>query len=159
LLFFYIHIKKMICRESVSLPEMEDTKTVDRFRGEKPRVNPEKLIEIVSDRKSMRILSVTAEEGLTVKEISESCGLPKSTVYRKVESLTEAGLLEERLRRESTGHHSKEYGLRSDEISVSTEVGDFAEVEISVDVKAAAKQKRDTERKLSVSVPEPDGGR
>jgi predicted transcriptional regulator len=73
---------------------------------------------------------LTSEEPLSAGEISDVCEIPSSTAYRKVETLTEAGLLSESVRICSSGSHTSEY-----ECAISTveiEVGDGG-IDFSVD--------------------------
>ncbi len=56
-----------------------------------------------------RILDATSTEALSASEVSDACGLPLSTTYRKLDLLTDAGLLEERTRIRLSGHHTSEY--------------------------------------------------
>lgn len=94
-------------------------------------ISSEGLLGTLSDERSQRILAMTAREPLTVKEISEECDLPRSTVYRRVKSLAENGPLEENCRYYDSGNHSKEYELCCDSNSKTIEVGGVIEVEIS----------------------------
>ncbi len=46
---------------------------------------------------------------MTASEVSETCGLPSSTTYRKLERLEEASLIEERTEIRADGHHTARY--------------------------------------------------
>lgn len=95
--------------------------------------DPDEMLKAFLDEKTRRILASVAEESLTVKEISEKCGLPRSTVYRKVTRLAKKGLLEENIRQNSYGHHSKEFTFRHDRLSETIEINGI-KVEISYEI-------------------------
>lgn len=82
----------------------------------------EELLTALDDADCRAVLEATGEEALTAAELGERCDIPSSTVYRKVEQLTETGLLEEQLRVRRSGKHTREYRRRVDELSVS--IGD-----------------------------------
>ncbi len=59
----------------------------------------------------------TLEEPLTAAELSERCDIPQSTLYRKLELLTDATLLEESTEIRRDGHHASKYSIAFDEIT------------------------------------------
>lgn len=64
--------------------------------------NPELIVETLSDD-GARDIFFFVEEPRTVKEISAECEIPKTTAYRKVETLVDAGLIEPITQQASTG--------------------------------------------------------
>ena len=96
--------------------------------------DPEMLLSAVSDDRFRHILAAIAREPLTVGEIAEECDLPQSTVYRRVQSLSEDDLIEEALRVNGGGCHSKEYGLCYESLSATMEVDGNLEIGISCEV-------------------------
>ncbi|ELZ28036.1 IclR-like transcriptional regulator [Halogeometricum pallidum JCM 14848] len=87
----------------------------------------ESFFDVLDDGDCRAILRATSEEALSAGELSEECDIPLSTTYRKLESLTEAGLLEESLRLRRSGKHTSEYRRRVDDIVVSMDAaGDFS---------------------------------
>ncbi|WP_179205357.1 ArsR/SmtB family transcription factor [Halobacterium hubeiense] len=56
--------------------------------------NGKKALEVLGDRTAVRVLKSLTEQKST-PEISEECGIPLSTAYRKVNELEEAGLIHE----------------------------------------------------------------
>lgn len=81
------------------------------------------LLGALEDADCRALLEATGEEALSASELGERCDIPSSTVYRKVEQLTEAGLLEEQLRVSRSGKHTREYRRRVDQISLSIDAG------------------------------------
>ncbi|SEL41776.1 winged helix-turn-helix domain-containing protein [Haloferax larsenii] len=72
---------------------------------------------------------------MTASEIAEECDLPRSTVYRKVELMAEAGLLQKQER----GREAARYSLGFDEVLVTREPGDL-ELSISRPSQSASEQ-------------------
>jgi len=59
------------------------------------------------------------EEPLTASELTERCEIPQSTLYRKLDLLSDASLVEEQLEVRTDGRHSRCYALDFEEISLS----------------------------------------
>lgn len=68
------------------------------------------VLEAIGDGRCREIIAATSTPA-TVAEISEETDLPRSTVYRRVRELVEAGVLEEALRLCQDGQHSSEYAV------------------------------------------------
>lgn len=90
----------------------------------------EQLLEALEDEGCRDILQRTVEESLSASELSDACSMPLSTTYRKLDMLTEAGLLEEQVRISNSGKHTSEYStnITSLDISVTAEHGVTLEV-------------------------------
>lgn len=89
----------------------------------------ERLLGALEDADCRAILAATTEQALSANEVSESCDLPLSTAYRKLELLTDAGLLEEQLRLSRSGKHTSEYVRAVEEVTVS--IDGAIELEVS----------------------------
>lgn len=88
------------------------------------------ILDALDDSDCRAILDATREEALTANEVSEAHDLPLSTTYRKLDLLTEAGLLEERTRIRQSGKHASEYTRSVDEVVIS--LGPRGETEMRV---------------------------
>lgn len=77
------------------------------------------LFEVLEDADCRAILGETDSKALSAKELSEACDLPLSSTYRKLDMLTDVGLLEERTRVRQSGKHPSEYIRVVDEVVVS----------------------------------------
>jgi DNA-binding transcriptional ArsR family regulator len=77
------------------------------------------LFDVLDDEGSRDILEATAGTALSASEIADACDLPLSTTYRKLDPLTEAGLLTKRLRISRSGKHTAEYERAVDDVTVS----------------------------------------
>ncbi|MFC6987748.1 helix-turn-helix domain-containing protein [Haloplanus sp. GCM10025708] len=90
----------------------------------------QQLLDVLDDADCRAILDATREEALTANEVSEAHHLPLSTTYRKLDLLTEAGLLEERTRIRQSGKHASEYIRLVDDVVIS--LGRRGETEVRV---------------------------
>ena len=59
------------------------------------------------------------EEPMTAAELIDRCEIPQSTLYRKLELLTESTLLEESTEIRRDGHHASKYAIAFEEITLS----------------------------------------
>ena len=78
----------------------------------------DRLLSALADSDCRSILGATADDALSAKEVAERCDVPLSTTYRKLERLTAADLLEERLRIRRSGKHTSEYVCPVDDVHV-----------------------------------------
>ena len=70
------------------------------------------VFDALGDPDCRAILRAIGPSALTASECSESCDLPLSTTYRKLERLSESGLVEEQLRLRRDGKHANQYRRR-----------------------------------------------
>ncbi|MFB6352890.1 MAG: helix-turn-helix domain-containing protein [Halobacteriales archaeon] len=66
------------------------------------------VLDLLADEYAQRIIECT-DRARTVGELADDCGLPRSTAYRKIDRLTDAGLLEQSVRVTATGEHPAEF--------------------------------------------------
>nr|WP_254525470.1 helix-turn-helix domain-containing protein [Natrinema caseinilyticum] len=93
-------------------------------------VDPQAVLAALDDDACRSILEATSEESLTATELSERCEIPMSTAYRKVEMLTEADLVTEQVRINTSGKHATEYRKNFDDVLVSVADGEI-EIEMT----------------------------
>ena len=105
------------------------------MRDEGP--DEERVVEALGDDYSRRILVLTREEPQSVEVLSEACDADPSTIYRRVERLKEADLLEARQELDPGGHHYKVYAATLREVTVRLEDGGL-EVEVDRETETAA---------------------
>lgn len=72
------------------------------------------FLEAVDDADCRALLRASRGDAKTVKELSEECDVPLSTAYRKVGRLHEAGLVEEKIRFDGSGTHTRVYEQQFD---------------------------------------------
>ncbi|ELY32254.1 transcriptional regulator [Natrialba magadii ATCC 43099] len=93
----------------------------------------DKLLSILTDTDCRAILETITDtdDYLSASEVSDSCDVPLSTTYRKLDLLTDAAVLEERLRIRRSGQHVSEYTQKLDEISIAIEMDGGVAVELT----------------------------
>ncbi|MDY6780151.1 MAG: helix-turn-helix domain-containing protein [Halobacteria archaeon] len=98
-----------------------------RLKDDEPDL--QEVLDALNDPDCREILH-QADEPMTADELSESCDIPQSTLYRKLDLLTDASMLEETVELRSDGRHTSRYRRDVDEIRVSID-DEAIEVEIS----------------------------
>jgi predicted transcriptional regulator len=88
------------------------------------------LVGLLDDEHVRTILAATSAEPLSAAELSERCGVSTSAVYRRVDRLVDADLLDERTRPRSDGHHDTVYVAAIERFEL---VVDDGEVDWTVD--------------------------
>ncbi|ELY54594.1 hypothetical protein C491_18369 [Natronococcus amylolyticus DSM 10524] len=76
------------------------------------------VVEILGDDYAKTILVRTRAEPQSVRALSDACDADPSTIYRRVERLTEADLLEAHQQLDPDGHHHKVYAARLREVRI-----------------------------------------
>lgn len=82
------------------------------------------------DDPDCRTIIKHVEEPMTASELAETCDIPLSTMYRKLELLSEASLLEERIEVRTDGRHTTRYDLGFKEVRVGLDEDRSIEVAI-----------------------------
>lgn len=70
----------------------------------------EVVLDALDDDDCRRIIR-RLDESMTASEVSETCDIPRSTAYRKLELLSDASLVDEEVEVRSDGHHTTRYLL------------------------------------------------
>jgi DNA-binding transcriptional ArsR family regulator len=102
----------------------------DAHADEDAPPDPGTVFEALADEDCRAIVRALSEP-MTAEEISEATDIPKSTTYRKLETLTEAGLLAEGVEIRSDGQHASMYGVAFDEVSVGLSPDREFDVDVS----------------------------
>lgn len=76
------------------------------------------VLDALDDEDCRTILRLL-EEPLTVNELTERCEIPQSTMYRKLDLLSDASLVEEQLEVRADGRHTRRYAVNFDEVRLS----------------------------------------
>jgi IclR helix-turn-helix domain. len=108
----------------------------DARADEDPEPDPEAVFEALEDEDCRAIVRALSRP-MTAEEISETTGIPKSTTYRKLETLTDAGLLTEGVEIRSDGQHASRYGVAFDEVTVGLSPDREFDIEVSRDQETA----------------------
>jgi len=81
------------------------------------------ILHALQDDDCRAVLDATGETSLSASELADACDLPLSTTYRKLDTLTDVGLLAERTRLCPDGKHASEYVCVVGEILVDADAG------------------------------------
>jgi predicted transcriptional regulator len=84
--------------------------TEDELSGE--------VYSLLDDEYARAILTATNDTAKSAKELSEECDASLPTIYRRAERLIDCGLLEERTKVRSDGHHYSVYSARLKRITI-----------------------------------------
>lgn len=66
------------------------------------------VLAALADEDARTILR-TLDEPMTAQELQDRCDIPESTMYRKLDRLTDTGLLHQQTRIRRDGRHTSEY--------------------------------------------------
>jgi predicted transcriptional regulator len=81
--------------------------TTDPVAADDPDLST--LVSLLDDEHVRTILAETSADPLSAAELAERCGVSDSAIYRRVDRLEAADLLDERTRPRSDGHHESVY--------------------------------------------------
>lgn len=86
-------------------------------------VSTDALISLLSDNHAREISTAIVDDAKTAREIVAECDGSRTTVYRRLNRLEDAGLLTTDTRYDTNGHHRTTYELRFDSLSIHLETG------------------------------------
>ncbi|MFW6320553.1 MAG: ArsR/SmtB family transcription factor [Halohasta sp.] len=78
----------------------------------------DELLELLSDAYACEILRELQEEPLSADDLVDRCSMSRPTVYRRLDALTDAGIVDATPRLAADGHHRREYRLSLASLSV-----------------------------------------
>lgn len=84
------------------------------------------VVALFNDEHVRAILTATSEEPLSATELSKHCDVSTSSIYRRLDQLTDADLLDERTRPRADGHHETVYVSRLDRFELTIRDGDLS---------------------------------
>jgi DNA-binding transcriptional ArsR family regulator len=82
------------------------------------------------DDPACRSIIEQLDEPMTAGELTEACDIPLSTMYRKLDLLSEASLLEERIEIRTNSQNTTRYVLAFDEVRIGLD--DDRSVEVAI---------------------------
>lgn len=91
----------------------------------------EELFAVLDDEYARTILTETSTQPMSAKTLAEACDASLPTIYRRIDRLTECGLIEERTEFGDEGRHYGVYRATLDRLVVELDDG-----ELTVDVTA-----------------------
>lgn len=87
------------------------------------------VLDALDDPDCRRLVRRLGEPG-TARELSEACDMPLSTTYRKLELLSDASLVDERTQVRAGGHHTTQFVLDFEAVTISLDEDRSFEVAI-----------------------------
>lgn len=99
-------------------------------RSQESTVDPTELLSLLGDDHARNVLRVLAEGPRPAAEIVDELPISRPTVYRRLDSLESAGLVESSMRIREGGHHRKRFRLAVDSAEVGFD-GDGLTVEVN----------------------------
>lgn len=110
-----------------------DSDAVGQQRGSRPdtTVDLDRMLRALQDDDCRQLLEATATDSLTATELARECDIPSSTVYRKLERLSDLDLLRESIRIGTDGDHTTEYELAVEAVTISIVNQDGLEFAVS----------------------------
>lgn len=79
------------------------------------------LFGALEDETTRKILAYTAEEARSAKDLDEQINVTQTTIYRRLEQLSEDGLVEDSLELDESGNHYKTYQSTISHVEVDIE--------------------------------------
>jgi DNA-binding transcriptional ArsR family regulator len=107
---------------------------IDNSGSQTDREQPvgQQILQALANPRNRAILQKTAATPYSAKQLSDACDIPTSTVYRRINDLVEAGLLEEQLKFNPDGKNSHEYRLRISAVQIAFPKSDDSSAKITV---------------------------
>jgi Predicted transcriptional regulators len=85
-------------------------------------VDSTQLLPLLGDECVMDILQTIGDTAAPAREIAEEIGVSRTTVYRRLDRLQEAGLVQASMLYNPNGHHKQQYELTVDRVQLN--IGD-----------------------------------
>lgn len=95
---------------------LEDDRTT-----EPTTVDPIEVVTLLGDDYTREILETIGDESLSAREISERTDMSRPTVYRRINDLQDAGVVESCMLVDGDGHHKQAFELSINEVTVSVD--------------------------------------
>jgi len=118
-------------RSLIRLTESDASRTDDEWTAVSSPGECETILSILSDE-ACRAILLAADTPRTAKELAESCDLPISTVYRKLDRIEATPLLEETTRVRLYGKHPQQYERRGDRVQLRLPPDHRFDVDVTV---------------------------
>lgn len=107
----------MVVKNPTNADEVSLSAAADS-RSDRPTLDSENVLEIIGDEYASDILDELSGGKRTANELVDVTGASKPTIYRRLGTLENAGLVTSGMVIDSDGHHKKQYHLTTDSITV-----------------------------------------
>jgi len=102
-----------------------------REQTDSQQVDAAELLDLLGDEYTREVLQTLADEPRTGREIVAAADASKATVYRRLDRLSEAGLITSATKLDPDGHHREQFWLTFDGATCSvTEEGIQAQLSV-----------------------------
>jgi len=86
------------------------------FESDETTIDSEEAIRLLSDDHARRVLDELDEAPLPASELVERLNSSRATVYRRLDSLESAGLVQSSISVRTDGHHRQQYSVAVDRV-------------------------------------------
>ncbi|MFB6227209.1 MAG: ArsR/SmtB family transcription factor [Halobacteriales archaeon] len=98
---------------------------IDRSAGTTERgveeADQEAILSLMSDDYARRILDALGAQSLSARELIDRIDASRATVYRRLDKLEEAGIVESTMDIHPEGHHRKQFRVTVDRVNLAFE--------------------------------------
>ncbi|WP_324761095.1 ArsR/SmtB family transcription factor [Haloarcula sp. GH36] len=129
----------------MSLAHTTDTR---EFQREPNDLASTEIIELLNAEYAQQILETIRTEAKPAREIAAECGASRATVYRRLNALGEAGLVETEMRYDADGHHRSVFKTSFESLALEMTVDG-----LTVALRTNETERSSTESKPSISKP------
>lgn len=88
-------------------------------RADENELDSTEALALLSDEHARRIVELLEADSLSAREISDRLDVSRATVYRRLDRLESAGLVESAVAYDSDGHHRQVFQPTVEELTVS----------------------------------------
>jgi len=92
--------------------------TTEETRRTAAAVEPDAVLELLSDEYARRVLESLSDRPATAPALVESMAASRATIYRRLNDLEAAGIVEAAVAVDPDGHHRKRYHLVVDDLQL-----------------------------------------
>ena len=94
--------------------------------SEEPSTDAESLFAVLDDEYARAILTETNQQPMSAKSLAEACEASLPTIYRRIDLLSDCGLIEEHTAFSDSGRHYGVYEATLDQIVIDLTEGEFS---------------------------------
>ena len=80
--------------------------------------DPDELLSLLGDEYTRQILSTLGEDALCARAIADRADISCPTVYRRLNGLVAAGVVETSMAIDRSGHHRKQFRIAVDDLEI-----------------------------------------
>lgn len=92
--------------------------TVNSEGNDEPTVNTSEVLSLLSDEYARKMLNVLVEDSLSARALSEQLDMSRATVYRRLNRLESAGVVQSSMAVDPEGYHRKQFSVVVDRMQL-----------------------------------------